>query len=55
MKRTLHVVILVLGFAALILAASASDSGADLLYTVPAGLCGCGLMIFGVHGCRAQK
>ncbi|MCI1965864.1 MAG: hypothetical protein LKJ17_07010 [Oscillospiraceae bacterium] len=48
--KKLYYIILILGFLALILAACASDSGADLPSTVPAGLCASGLIWFGVSG-----
>lgn len=49
MKR-LYYIILALGTVALILSACASDAGANLLSTVPAGLCACGLICFGING-----
>lgn len=48
--KKLYYIILALGTAALILAACASDAGAELVSTVSAGLCACGLIWFGISG-----
>lgn len=53
-RKALHIAILILGLLTILLSASASDSGADLLYTVPTALCGCGLIGLAAHGyCKA--
>ena len=44
----LSYLIAALGFAAVVLAAMASDAGTDLPYTVPAALLGVGLMWYGI-------
>lgn len=48
--KKLYYIILALGTLALILAACASDAGAELVSTVPAGLCASALICFGIHG-----
>lgn len=50
--KKLYYVAAILGFAAVLCAAAASDGGADLLYTVPAAIAGTGILCWGIAGIR---
>ena len=52
MKKHLYRIAAALGLIAVILAACASDSGADLIYTVPAAIAGCVLCWYGASKAR---
>lgn len=53
--KKLYYIIFASGFLGLIFAAGASDTGADLLYTIPAALIGVALMAYGISCVRKME
>lgn len=47
--KKLYYIIAFLGFSAFFLSAAASDTGTDLVYTIPSALIAIGLMYFGIY------